>query len=68
MKTVEPLYNFGSYPCELKYRLQLSQKQARDNLLVSKRNRKTMYDKYVNPVTYKVDDLVLVKNDVKWTL
>lgn len=51
LKTVEPLYNFGSYPCELKYRLQLSQKQARDNLLLSKRNRKTMYDKYLNPVT-----------------
>lgn len=60
---LEPLYNFESYPHELKYRLQLSQREARNNLVKSKMNRKLMYDKYVNPVSYKENDLILVKND-----
>lgn len=60
---LEPLYNFDDYPCELKYRLQITQKEARNNLLKSKENRKIAYDKYVNPITYKVNDLVLVKNE-----
>lgn len=32
---LDPLYNFNSYPCELKYRLQLSQKEAKNNLEVN---------------------------------
>lgn len=62
-KLIEPIYNYESYPCELKYRLQLSQKEARDNLLKSKIVRKSYYDKYVNPVKYNINDLVLVKNE-----
>lgn len=60
---VEPIYNYESYPCELKYRIQLSQKEARDNLLFSKLKRKTTYDKYTNPITYNANDLVLIKNE-----
>lgn len=60
---VEPLYNYESYPHELKYRLQLSQKEARNNLLRSKINRKYVYDKNINPVSYKENDLILVKNN-----
>lgn len=62
-KVVEPIYNYESYPCELRYRIQLSQKEARDNLLKSKIIRKSNYDKYVNPVKYRINDLVLVKNE-----
>lgn len=62
-KELDPLYNFESYPRELKYRLQLSQKEAKRNLLKSKFNRKVVYDKNVNPVSYKENDLILVKND-----
>ena len=63
-QNLDPLYNFDNYPLELKYRLQLSQKMARENLLSSKLKRKIYYDKYVNPVTYNVDDLILVKNEI----
>lgn len=41
----------------------MSQKEARDNLLKSKIGRKSYYDKYVNPVKYNINDLVLVKNE-----
>lgn len=60
---VEPLYNHDSYPLELKFRLQLSQKEARENLLKSKCLRKTVYDKSLNPIAYKPNDLILVKNE-----
>lgn len=60
---VEPLYNHDSYPLELKYRLQLSQKEARENLLKSKLARKTVYDKNINPIVYRPGDLILIKNE-----
>lgn len=61
--SVDPLYNVDSYPLELKYRIQMSQKEARDNLIKSKINRKMKYDRNINPVTYKPNDLVLLKNE-----
>lgn len=60
---LEPLYNFDNYPCELKYRIQTTQKDARNNLLKCKENRKLNYDKYTNPITYQPNDMVLVKNE-----
>lgn len=60
---VEPLYNHESYPLELKFRLQLTQKEARENLIRSKIQRKNTYDKSTNPVIYKPNDLILVKNE-----
>lgn len=60
---LEPLYNYDHYPCELKYRLQLSQKEARNNLIQSKENRKIICDKYTKPIHYNVNDLVLLKNE-----
>lgn len=59
---IDPIYNFESYPFELKYRLQTSQKEARDNLISSKINRKMRYDRNTNPVLYKPNDLILLKN------
>ncbi|KAJ8708942.1 hypothetical protein PYW07_013546 [Mythimna separata] len=60
---IDPLYNFDNYPLELKYRIQTSEKEARDNLIASKVNRKIRYDRNINPVTYKPNDLILVKNE-----
>lgn len=60
---VEPIYNYESYPYELKYRIQLAQKEARDNLLSKKLNRKESYDCKINPISYKINDLILVKNE-----
>lgn len=63
LKRVEPLYNYDSYPLELKYRLQVSQTEARKNLVTSKVDRKSRYDRYVNPVRYKPNDKILIKNE-----
>lgn len=60
--TIQPLYNFDSYPLELKHRLQISQKDARENLLSSKFTRKHNFDKTVNPVNYNKNDLILLRN------
>lgn len=62
--SVEPLYNSDDYPLTLKYRLQKSQEQARNNLLLSKENRKLYYDKNKQPVMYKTNDLILLKNEI----
>ncbi|KAH9640804.1 hypothetical protein HF086_001965 [Spodoptera exigua] len=59
----EPIYNHESYLLELKYRLQLSQTEARENLIKSKMIRKIKYDKNCNPVVYKPNDKVLIKNE-----
>lgn len=61
--TVDPLYNYESYPQQLKYQLQITQKQARDNLIKSKTIRKASYDTNSNPVIYHPNDLILVKNE-----
>lgn len=60
---IDPLYNSDHYPLELKYRLQVSQKEARDHLIQSKITRKNKYDEKVKTVVYKKDDLVLLKNE-----
>lgn len=58
---VEPLYNVDSYPLQLKYRLQLAQTEAKNNLITKKHKRKAKYDIAMNPVRYKVGDLILIK-------
>lgn len=60
---IEPIYNYDSYPAELRYRIQVSQKEARENLIESKMHRKHKYDNNINPVNYRQDDLVLLKNE-----
>lgn len=60
---VEPLYNADNYVLELKYRLQLAHKEARNNLILGKNNRKLVYDKKCNPISYKNGDLILIKNE-----
>lgn len=60
---VEPLYNPDSYPLDLKYRLQVAHQDARNNLILSKYNRKSVYDKKVNSVNYTNGQLILVKNE-----
>lgn len=63
-KHVEPLYISENYPFELKYRLQVSQKEARNNLIHSKLSRKGKYDLHTNPICYKEHDLILIKNEI----
>lgn len=60
---VDPLYNYDSYPYELKYRLQVAQQDARKSLLENKLKRREAYDAYVNPVTYTRGNYLLLKNE-----
>lgn len=59
---VDPIYNHDNYALELKFRLQVAQKDAKNNLLQKKTKRKTDYDKRINPITYCKDDLLLLRN------
>lgn len=58
----EPLYNYDSYPMQLKYRLQKAQSDAKTNILTSKEKRKLCYDKNIKTMIYKPGDYVLLKN------
>lgn len=60
---VEPLYNPDNYVLELKYRLQLAHKEVRNNLILRKTQRKLVYDRKCNPISYKPGDLILIKNE-----
>lgn len=60
---IEPLYNPDNYMQELRYRLKISNKEARENLVSRKEQRvKRMNDK-VNLYNYKIGDLVMLKNE-----
>lgn len=58
-----PLYNFDSYPHQLKYRLQQACNDAKNNLILSKEKRKLNYDKKSNEIDYRIGQLVLLRND-----
>lgn len=60
---IDPLYNFDSYPLELRYRLQRAQQDAKQNLIRTKVFRKRSYDKSANPVQYIKDDLILIRKE-----
>lgn len=60
---IEPLYNPDNYSLELKYRLQVANRDAKENLLKCKEKRKQNYDKYVNRIKYNPNDMLLVKNE-----
>ncbi|KAG7309510.1 hypothetical protein JYU34_005483 [Plutella xylostella] len=60
--TVEPLYNHDSYPHEMRFRLQVAQRDAKHNLEMSKIKRKIVSDKYINPVVYKKGEQLLIRN------
>lgn len=57
------MYNPDNYSLELRYRLQVVQRDARNNLLQNKQVRKCTYDKNKNQVLYKKNDLILLKNE-----
>jgi transposase InsO family protein len=57
-KNIDPVYNYDSYPIEFKYRLQVSQSEARKNLINSKIYSKNRHDMYTNSICYKPNDQV----------
>lgn len=60
---VEPIYNIDNYALELRYRLQLANKDAREKLIADKIKRKCAYDKNSKSTVYEKDDLILLKNE-----
>lgn len=63
INTVEPLYNPENYCNDLRYRLQVAWQDARNNLIISKNNRKCNYDKFTNSIVYRKNDKILLKNE-----
>lgn len=64
-KQLSVVYNYEDYLSFIKNRLKSSYEIARQNLLISKEKSKIYYDKNCNPVTFKIGDQVLLKNELK---
>lgn len=60
---VDPIYNIDAYENEIKYRLQVSHKRAKDYLDKVKMKRKIEYDKSINTLKINKGDLVLITNE-----
>lgn len=63
LNNFDPIYNFESYINELKFRLRIAWKDAKDNLVESKIKRKAIADKKSCNITYKFNDKVLLKKE-----
>lgn len=60
--TIDPIYNFDSYISELKYRLKVALKDAKETLIENKKNYKQYYDKKLFIPIIKIGDRVLLLN------
>lgn len=58
---LHPIYNFQDYTNELRHKLKYSYAKAKEFLEIANINRKDIYDKKINPIMLKINDLVLVK-------
>lgn len=61
----EPNYSFDDYHNELKSKLQISFRLAKNNLLKAKQTSKDYHDRAINPLSLKVGDKVLIKNHAR---
>lgn len=64
---LDPLYNHESFAKEMKFKLQLAHKMARDNLLENKQKRKVRFDLRSAPKHLQVGDLVFLENEAMET-
>lgn len=62
---VDPCYNFQDYYYELRHKLQVTYKYARENIIKSKEQSKKQYDKHTNNKTFNVGEKVLLQNKIK---
>lgn len=60
---VEPLYNVDIYVKEMKYRLQISHKRAKEFLETLKLRNKNYYDKKLNPINLVIGEDVMLKKE-----
>lgn len=64
-KQPTPVYNTEDYFYELSNKLRTARQIARENLSKSKEKSKHYYDNYTNPLSLKIGDKVLIKNEAK---
>lgn len=62
---VDPIYNIENYAKEAKYRLQLTNKLAREMLDRVKHNVKNQYDKKSKPLNLSINDKVIVVDEAR---
>lgn len=55
-------YTYDDYVRSLKFKLNTAFQIARENLVNSKLKSKEYYDKKINPIKFKVNDLVMIEN------
>lgn len=58
-------YDYDSYKRELQTQLRNTQQLAKESILKQKENNKKYYDRKINPIELKVNDLVLLFNENK---
>lgn len=61
----QPIYNYDDYSRVMKFKLQEAHEIARENLIGSKYKAKEYYDKKCNEKTFKLGDMVRVRNEAK---
>lgn len=60
---IDPLYNIEDYSKELKFRLQVAHKRAKELLEKTKEKCKSWYDSKVNTQEINVNDMVYLRNE-----
>lgn len=60
---VDPVYNIDAFYQEVRYRLQVAHKRAKEYILKAKENRKRDYDKQAKQVQLQIADLVILNKE-----
>lgn len=58
---IDPVYNYDSYSVDLKYKLQTSNKLARELVIKAKERNKAIHDRNINDIDFSIGDEVLVR-------
>lgn len=59
----EPIYNLEEYYNELKFKLNITNKLARDNLLERKESRQKVVNEKINPIDLRIGDHIYITNE-----
>lgn len=65
---IDPVYNTDNYIKELKYRLQITNKRARELIVKYKNKMKEIYDKNSNEIVLNVGDKIKIRDFAKHKL
>lgn len=62
-RKIEPIYNIDDFVKVSKYNLQIAQSAARHLIDKMKIRNKEFYDKKANPISVRVGDRIIIKNE-----